>query len=470
MSNKESQQNKRPFIPYVYGYGAGLESEAEDGFGRALVEPTGTKGLQPHVTLAQVDNAVQYIERNYAKSASYWGAKFTLEPGFEEIPWHGPQVEMVFAKNAKALLIYAIFREFYCLLMMPEFWTSQYCVSIDAARHALFTVYPDGFQELPLADCLLTKGMSELEERKELTKLVWPAAERFNLVIDKIAEIVSGRAYWLRISREKAKLKQRASSATSLISGLLEHHKSLTVVAVRLSICQKHGSDFIGDKMIRALNSLIGDRRNDAYLSQSVGYFWVLQESFRARLKQRPSRLKNAQSVEGDIAVHYDLVMFFDAIHHRETETISRHIGEKWKAITNKVRTDKVTKDKPGFYRQLSGRIFAPHFARWVSWRKNQSGEFPPEADMVGLVQAGSLQAANLKIAAQVMAFSAALRKPKMQVGTLIKDGVHRFGKSDLLTGLGFDKAGRGNKLGRSDVKNERKKRPKYVPPSRPQI
>lgn len=470
MSDKDSQQNKRPFIPYVYGYGAGLGSEAADEFGRALVEPSGTNGWQPHVTLAQVDHAVQYIERNYDKSSSYWGAKFTQEPSFEEIPWRGPKEEMVFAKNTKALFIYAIFREFYYLLRIPEFWTSQYCVSIDAARHALSTVYPDGFQELPLADGLLINGVSELEERKELTKLVWPAAERFNLVIDKLAEIVSGREYWLRISREKAKLKQRAKSATSLSSGLLEHHKSLTVVAVRLSICQKNGRDFIGDKMSKALNSLIGDRRNDVYLSQSVGYFWVLQESFRVRLNQRPSRSKKVQSVEGDIALHYDLVMFFPAIHHRETEKITNHIGEKWKAITNNLSADKLIKDKSGFYRQLNGRVFAPHFARWVSWSKNKNGEFPPEAEMVGLIHAGSLQAANLQIAAQVMAFSAALRKPNKQVGTLIKDGAHRFGKSDLLTGCGYDKPGRGNKLGRSVVTHKRKKWPKYVPASLPQI
>lgn len=94
-----------------------------------------------------------------------------------------------------------------------------------------------------------------------------------------------------------------------------------------------------------------------------------------------------------------------------------------------------------------------------------KSGEFPAEAEIVGLVKADSIQASNLEIAAKLMVASALLRKPKKQVGTLIKSNVRRYGKSDLLTGCGFDKVGRGNQLGHSGMKRERKKRPKYVPP-----
>lgn len=454
-ADKDSQLSKRAYIPFVYGYGAGLEPSDVNEIGRALADQSGANGGQLHITLASVDHVVQYIEHNYSKSTSYWGAKFSKEYCFDEIPWRGPQGEMVFAKNQKAFYIYAVLREFYYLLKSSEYWTSQYCVSIDAARQAIFTVYPDGFYELPPAEYSLAEGMSELDVRREITKLVWPAAERFNLVVDKIAEIVSGSGYRSKIAREKAKLKQRAISVTNLIRGLLEHHKNLTVVAIRLSIHQKHGRDFIGDKMQRALSCLIGDRRNDAVLSHAFGYFWVLQESFRARPNQRPSMPKIEQSVEGDIALHYDLVMFFDAIRYRETEAISRHLGDCWKVIT----------DNAGSYRLLNGRVFVPHFSKWVGSRTEKNGEFPPEAEIVGLVKEGSIQASNLQIAAKLMVASAVLRKPQKQVGTLIKNNARRFGKSDLLTGCGFNKKGRGNKLGRSDVKHVRKKRPKYVAP-----
>jgi hypothetical protein len=453
-TDKDSQLSKRAYIPFVYGYGAGLQLEVGSEIGHALVDRSGANGTQPHITLALVDHVVQYIEANHNKSPSYWGAKFTKEYCFDDIPWRGPQGEMVFAKNRKAFYIYTVLREFYYLLMRPEYGTSHYCVSINAARQALFTVYPEGLQELPPTEYSFAENVAELEARKVVTKLVWPAAERFNLVIDKIAEIVSGSGYRSNIAREKAKLKQRAISVTNLIRGLLDYHKSLTVVAVRLSIRQEHGREFIGDKMHKALNRLIGDRRNDVLLNQTVGYFWVLQESFRAHLGQSSTTSKK-QNVSGDIALHYDLVMFFDATRYHETEAISRHIGECWKSIT----------DMAGFYRLLSGKTFSPHFSRWAQRRMKENGEFPPEAEIVGLVKVGSIQASNLQIAAKLMVASVVLRKPKNRAGTLIKGEARRFGKSDLLTGCGFDKSGRGNKLAHSGVKTQRRKRPKYVAP-----
>lgn len=456
-ADKESRFSKRDFIAVVSGYGVSLESEAEEEVDGALPVLSDTQRNEPppQIALQEVDNVVRFIEENYAESSSYRGAKFTPEPCFDEIPWHGPSQELVAAKNPKARHIHDVLRDFYYLLQTAEYWASQYSVRIEAARQALFTVYPYFFQEVPPSDYVLSDDQSELEVRREITKRVWPAAERFNGVVDKIAEIVSGSGYRSKIAREKAKLRQRARSATELITGLLDHHESLTVVAVRLSIRQDHGRDFIGDKMQKALRSLIGDRRNDNILSQAVGYFWVLQESFRAGAKQRPPKSNKMLAVEGKISLHYDLVMFFDAIRLREADAIAGHIGACWKVITGAA----------GRYQRLSGREFTPHFSRDVIKHLSRTRQFPPWAELSGLVEQGSVRAKLLRGYATYMVASALLRKPSKPGGTLIKGNTRRFGKSDLQTGCGRDKPGRGNKVGHSGVKQERKRRPKYVPP-----
>ncbi|MGT2430379.1 hypothetical protein ACU4HD_19695 [Cupriavidus basilensis] len=407
--------------------------------------------------LATVDRVVQYLEKNLDKSAGYGGSKFSLMPCPNDIPWGNSEPELVFANNARALHAYSVLLEFYYLLLIPQYWVSQYCVSLEAARQALFTVYPNGFQELPLTEYLLSQAEPGSEGVREFTKLAWPTAERFNLVVDKLAEIVSGSGYRSKLAREKAKLKQRTVSVTNLIEGLLRHHKSLTVVAVRLSIRQKHGRNFIGDKMQKALNSLIGDRRNDAILSQAVGYFWVLQESFGTHFGQHPAKLKKL-NIAGDISLHYDLVMFFDAIRWRETEAISRHIGECWKVIT----------DQAGFCRLLSGNMFNPRLKSSSHRHTENDGESRWITEFTGLVNVISTQAVDLKTAAKLMVRAAVLRKPQNETGPLIRSSTRRFGKSDLLTGCGFDKARKENLLKPSSETRARKMRPKYVAPDFP--
>lgn len=456
-ADKESRLSKRNFIAVVSGYGVSLESEAAGEIHPAPVVPSDAQQGAPQLMLQEVDNIVRFIEENYAESSSCQGAKFTLKPSCSDvIPWHGPVREELFAETQRARHTHDVLQKFYGLLQTGEYWASQYSVRIEAARQALFTVYPYFFQEVPLADYSLSEGESELEARRLITERLWPVAQRFNGVVDKIAEIVSASGYRSKVAREKAKLRQRARSVTQLINGLLEHHEKLTVVAVRLSIRQDHGRDFIGDKMHKALKSLIGDRRNDNILSQAVGYFWVLQESFRVTAKQRPPKSKKLHAVEGKIALHYDLVMFFDAIRLPEADAIAGHIGACWKVITG----------VPGRYQRLSGSEFTPHFSRDVIKHLDRTRHFPPWAEISGLVKNGSERAKLLRGYATYMVASALLRKPSKPVGTLIKDRTRRFGKSDLRTGCGFDKPGRGNKLGPSGMKqDERKKRPKYVPP-----
>jgi hypothetical protein len=453
----------RPFgqraisIADVYQYADGIEEEVTREIIQVLKDPNRGKeqvyeAQYPQNTLVMVDEVVRYIVDNWRKSPSYWGAKFSLRPYFDEIPFQKPKWEMVFADNRTAFDIYAVLQAFYRLLCTPEYRELNYCASIEAAKQALLTVYPRNFVELPPTAFPLPEGVSELELKKAITELVLPAADRFNLAIDKIAEIVSSTGYRSKVARESAKLKSQAASVTTLISGLLRHHQSLTVVAVRLSIRQSHASDFIGEKMQKGLSRLIGDRRSDPLLNSAVGYFWVLQESYNARFRQRISTVQK-QNVAGGIALHYDLVLFFDKTRYREVEAISTHIGECWKFVTNEA----------GFYRSLSGRSFKPYISIREHGHLQRTGTFPPERDFVGHVMEGSIQAKNLETAARVMVYSAVLRKPTKQAVTLMKSTARRFGKSDLLTGCGFDKAGRGTKTGHSGVKHERKRRPKYL-------
>jgi hypothetical protein len=339
------------------------------------------------------------------------------------------------------------------LLCIPEYQAVTYCASIEAAKLALFTVYPQGFVGLPSTAFTLTDRALELDSKKALTESMLPAVERFNAAVEKIAEITSSSTYRSKVARESAKLKARAGSVTTLISGLLHYHKSLTVVAVRLSIRQTHVQDFIGAKMHKALKRLIGDRRNDALLNSAVGYFWVLQESFKGSFRQRLSMVPNENSA-GAVALHYDLVMFFNGARFAETNAIAKHIGERWRFITGEA----------GFYRSLNGENLTPYFSNRVNWWMERNGYFPSDAEFVGLVREGSVQEKNLKNVAQVMVFSAILRKPSKQAPTFIKSTMRRFGKSDLLTGRDFDRGGKGTNDGYSDVRHERKKRPKYVP------
>lgn len=457
-ADKDSAIAKREYVPYVSAYASDLDLELVNEFGPTPTDGGGAKGGHPHITLKAVDDVVRYIEQ-HAAQPSLGGAKFSKEISPDWIPWGQSEPEMVFAPNAKAHQTYTVLREFYYLLRTSQYEFAQYCVSLEAARRALFAVYPNGFQELPPITHCVPEATSELklksEALREITWIAWPAAERFNLVVGRIAEIVKSHEYRGKIAREKAKLKQRAISVTSLITGLLRHHDSLTVVAMRLSVRQDHGRDFLGDRMRKALGSLIGDRRSDALLNQSVGYFWVLQESFRARLRLG-SPMSKERLLSGEMALHYDVVMFFDATRQHEAHAIGGHIGECWKAIAGQA----------GYYRRLSGRNFLPLFSRWIRWRKETDGQYPAAGEIVGLVREGSLQASNLVMAAKLMVASAMLRKPQRGSRTLLKDGTRRFGKSDLLTGCGFDKAGRASKLeGSTGMNTGRQKRPNYVDP-----
>lgn len=459
------KKNVKPYgqnaisVSDVYQYADGIEEEGTLKIFRVFRDPSRDKegvyqAQYPQQTLSMVDEVVRYIADNCHRSPSYWGAKFSFERYFDEIPFQKPRWERVFAESRTAFDFYAVLRAFYRLLWTPEYSTLKYCASIEAAKQALLTVYPRNFVELPPTAFPLPEGVSELELKKAITELVLPAVDRFNLAIDKIAEIVSKNDYRSKVARESAKLKRQAASVTTLISGLLRHHKSLTVVAVRLSIRQSHGSDFIGKKMHKALHRLIGDRRNDALLNSAFGNFWVLHESYTGRFRQRLSTMLK-QNENGGIALHYDLVMFFDKSRSKEVEAISTHIGECWQVITNEA----------GFYRPLNGKTLTPYLSLRTRGRLERTGEFPADQDFVGLVEERTIRAENLQAVARVMVYSAVLRKPAKQAPTLIKSTARRFGKSDLLTGCGFDKAGRGTKSGHSGEKHERKRRPKYVAP-----
>lgn len=461
------KRRARPFgsnaisIADVYQYADGIEEEVTREIIQLLREPIRDKEGWYHVqypqkTLTLVDQVVRYIATHHQKSRSHWGAKFSLEPFLlDDDPFRKPKWEMVFAQNRTAVNFYMVLRAFYLLLCFPEYAASKYCASIEAARQALLTVYPSGFPELPQTAFSLPEGISEAEMRKAITELVWPAAERFNLVVDKIAEIVSSTGYRSRVARELAKLRVRSTSVTMLINGLLKHHHRLTVVAVRLSIRRRPSYDDLGQIMQKSLNRLIGDRRSDDLLKEAIGYFWVLQESVKASFRQRLSTIQKQNLEGGGVTLHYDLVMFFEAKRFAEVDAIAKHIGACWEVITGEA----------GIHRALSSKNLSPYHKNWVIWQERKTGQFPPEAEFVGLVQDGTAQAWNLRAAATKMVFSAVLRKSSGQSPTLIKSSARRFGKSDLLTGCGFDKAGRGNQLGHSGVKRERKKRPKYVAP-----
>ncbi|WP_194714646.1 hypothetical protein [Noviherbaspirillum soli] len=463
----ETEKKARPFgssgisISDVYRYADGIEAEVTQEVIQLIREPVRDKEgwylvQTPPKTLTLVDEVVRYIAANHQKSRSYWGAKFSLEPLLlDRDPFEKPKWNLVFARNATALNFYMILRAFYVLLCFPEYAASKYCASIEAAKQAILSVYRSGFVELPPTGFSLPEGVSEAEMRSAITELIWPAAERFNLVVDKIAEIVSASGYRSRVARELAKLRIRRSSVTSLINGLLKHHGRLTVVAVRLSIRQSPGCAYIGETIQKAMNRLIADRRNDDLLKESVGYFWVLQESFKTSFRQRLSTIQTQNLEGGAITLHYDLVMFFDAKRFGEVKAIATHLGACWKVIAGEAAS----------YRILNGKNLSPYPADGVSWREKITGRFPMEAEFVGLVRNGSIQASNLRAVAAKMVFSAVLRKPSDQSPTLIKSKTRRFGKSDLLTGCGFDKAGRGNNSGHSGAKHERKRRPKYVAP-----
>jgi len=456
-ANKNSPfEKKHNDVLHVFGYGERLDpavaEEAARVLGIAAGSPTGQgEWMLPQLTLALADQAVRYIERNYNQSALYGGAKFAKAPYPDEIRWGKAPLEPVIDRNPTAFDIYRKLRGFYYLLSIPEYWVGQYCVSIEAAREALVAVCPNGFPELPPKERF---GSADLETAKILTEQCWPKAEHFNAILDKIAEIVSAGGYRSKIAREKTKLKQRANSVRDLINGLLGHHKSLTVVATRLSIRQGDPLDRIDVVMKSAFARLIGDRRNDALLSKAIGYFWVLQESFKTTFR-KPLPRADIDNPVGRITLHYDLVIFFDAGRSREVKAIGRHIGACWKVLAG----------EGAFYRALNGESFYPYEKIGEGWKVEKAGLFPSEYEFTGLVNEQGLAARNLRRAALSMVYSAALRKPSKQSPTLFKSTMRRFGKSDLLTARGLDKPGRGNQRGPSAVKRERKKRPQYAPP-----
>lgn len=458
-ANKNSpfNEHKRTDILHVFGYGAGLEPAVMEEATRilgALTRPTtGEYGwMPPQLMLAWVDQLVRYIERNYNNPALYGVLKFTRAPHPDDIPWGTEPLGLVFKRNQIAFSGYAALRGFYCLLSIPEWRLANYSVSIEAARDALLAVCPNDFPELLPKEKFWD---ANLEDAKDIAIRYWQKAERFNSLLDKIAEIVSGSGYRSKISREKTKLKERAKSVRNLINGLLGHHKSLSVVAVRLSIRQRDASHRIGEKAKDAFTRIMGDRRNDKLLSEATGFFWVLQESFETTFRSSRSKADISNPM-GRVALHYDLVLFFNANRCAEADAIVKYIGASWKFFAG----------EGAFHRTLNGDSFRPYEKIAKDWKMETAGLFPREYEFVGLVHEGSLEARNLQRAAFSMVYSAALRKPLKQSPTLIKNRAHRFGKSDLLTGLGFDKPGRGNKLVHSSIKHKRKKRPKYVAPA----
>ncbi|MRS98743.1 hypothetical protein GJQ57_08745 [Ralstonia pickettii] len=437
-----------------YEYAADLEREIPDEIIRVLKTPRGDKEREydyqcPHKTLALVDKIVNYIEENNHRSPTCWGAKFSFVQQYEDdTPFDSSAQELVLAESSRAFNFYGILRAFYQLLCFPEYGGSKYCSSIEAAREALLTVYPVRFEEIPPTDFPRPEGVTDSEWRRGITKLAGPEAKRFNGVIDKIAEIVNGREYRAKVAKEKYKIGERVRSVTALINGLLEHHKHLTVVAVRLSIHQGHGVEFVGAEMRNALNRLLGDRRNDELLDSAIGFFWVLHERIKVGLHRRLPTIRR-QNTEDSVALHFDLVMFFDQIRYREVDAITRHIGACWNVVTGMA----------GFYKALNAKSLTPLPARWEVGDDEDPPCFPLSAEFVGLVGDGTPEAGALRTVAKAMVASAILCQP-----VLIQDKVRRYGKSDLLTGCGLSKVGRGTKSDRPGVKNERPRRPKYIP------
>lgn len=447
-------------IPHVFGYVAGLEStELKEAMRilSSLAEPTtGEYGwMPPQLMLAVVDQLVLNIERKINNRELYgaWdrGLKFTKTYHADAIPWGAEPMEHVFEKNNTAFSCHATMRGFYNLLSIPEWKAANYCVSIEAAREALLAVCPNDFPGLPWPERF---EKTDLEAAKDLANQFWPEAERFNSLLDKISEIVGRSGYRSKKAREKTNLKNRRMSVRSLITGLLAHHKSLTVVAVRLSIRQCDASHRVGEKAQQALARIMGDRRNDELLSEAIGFFWVLQESFATSFRQRRPTT-DIRNPLGHAELHYDLVLFFNADRSAEAVKIVKYLGTSWKHFAG----------EGAFHRTLNGDSFRPYEKTGNHWKIEKAGLFPGEYEFTGLVHERSLEARNLLRAAYSMVYAVAFRKPQRQSQspTLIKNRAHRFGKSDLLTGCGFDKAGRVNKLGHVTVKQERKRRPKYA-------
>ena len=417
---------------------------------RASLVPAKFVWKPPQLVLFGVDQVVRHIERNRTL-ASFAGAKFTLERHPDEIPWTKEISDLVFARNKTASSVYRALRNFNNLLAIPYYRNSQYCVNIEAARDALQFICPENFPDL-LFDGRF--GNSDEGTAKLLAKQFWGAAEHFNSIVDKIAEIVCASDHRAKLARENTRLKNRVNSVTALIDGLLYHHQSLTVVAVRLSIPQKNTADHVDEKIKKAFSRLITDRRNDALLKVATGYFWVMQESYAATFRQELPDM-DLNDPPSYIKVHYDLVMFFDASRCAEVVQIAHHVGALWKYFAGDGAT----------YRRLNGESFRAYRKAVKEWEVEENGLLSSAYEFVGLVQEHSSKARNLQAAALTMVYSAALRRSLGVSPTLRKDKTRRFGKSDLLTGRGFDKPGRGNQLGRSDVRHERKKRPKYVAP-----
>ncbi|MPV68015.1 hypothetical protein [Burkholderia sp. BE17] len=418
--------------------------------GRASLVPAKFVWKTPQLVLFWVDQVVRRIERSW-KSPSFEGAKFTLERHPDEIPWTKEVVDWVFAKNETASSIYTALRELNNLLAIPYYRNSRYCASIDAAREALQVVCPADFPDL-LFDGRF--GDSDEGTAKILAKQFWGAAERFNSILDKIAEVVSASDYRSKVARENTRLKNRVNSVNALIDGLLHHNKSQAVVAVRLSIPQKKAADHVDEEIKKAFSRLITDRRNDALLNGATGYFWVMQESYGATFRQKLPDV-DLNDPPSYIKVHYDLVMFFDARRSAEVVEIAHHIGALWKYFAGEGAT----------YRRLNGMTFRSYRKAVKEWEVEKNGPLSSAYEFVGLVQEHSREAQNLRAAALTMVYSAALRRRLGVSPTLRKDKTRRFGKSDLQTGRGFTKPGRGNQRGPSEVTHERRKRPKYVAP-----
>ncbi len=435
----------------AFAHASDLESAAAD---EPLLRSTSLVPAQfvwktPQLILFSVDQVVRDIERSW-KSPSFDGAKLTLNRHLDEIPWTKEVSEPVFEKNIKAASVYRALREFNNLLAIPYYRNSRYCVNIEAAREALQLVCQSDFP-----DVLFDGSFGKTDEgtAKILGKQFREPAERFNSILDKIAEIVTASDYRSKVARENATLKNRVTSVNALIDGLLFHHKSQTVVAVRLSIPQKKAADHVDEEIKKAFSRLITDRRNDALLKGATGYFWVMQESYSATFRQNLPDV-DLNDPPSYVTVHYELVMFFDASRCAEVVEIARHIGALWKYFAGKGAT----------YRRLSGMTFRAYRKAVKEWEVEKNGLLSSAYEFVGLVQEHSREAQNLRAAALTMVYSAALRRRLGVSPILRKDRTRRFGKSDLLTGRGHNKPGRGNQRGPSEVKHERRKRPKYVP------
>ncbi|MBU9268713.1 hypothetical protein [Burkholderia gladioli] len=408
----------------------------------------------PHKTFALIDQLVRQIAASQRWSPSYWGGKMVKEKCYsDDLPFQRPKYEMVIRPTKVALASYAGLRALYALLSQQSYWESKYCVTIEVARRALQFAYPTGFIDLPPTNIPRPDDVPEMEFQKGLTELIGPAAQCYNTALDKIAEMTNASDFRSKLARERAKLRVSASSAVSLIYGLLHHHKALTVIAIRLSIRKSDGHAFIGAEMKKALTRLLADRRNDVQLKDTIGYFWLLQESFDVSLRQHLSTVK-AQGSNGGIALHYDLVLFFSSMRCTEMDDILGHIAQRWRRVTGGV----------GISHPLRGKDFTPYSANSLVDRMAEIGKFQESREFVGVVFEDSTQARNLVEAARAMVFCAELGKSEKRPrsATLIHDKTHRFGKSDLLTGCGYTKEGRGTKKGNSGLTFERVKRLPY--------